>query len=105
MAMPRPAISRISVATMGWIFSLETRKPFHTPHRAQTSTAIRQAGSSGILAVPSPAPPIREQQMAPEMAMTEPWEMSMPPVAMTKVMPMDKITRIEARLRMSIMRP
>lgn len=52
MAMPRPAVIRIRVATMGWMFSLDTRKPFHTPQTAQTATAMRQAGSRGIWAVP-----------------------------------------------------
>ena len=30
-AMPRPATIKTRVATIGWMFALDTSKPFHTP--------------------------------------------------------------------------
>ena len=47
--MPRPATIRISVATMGWMPSTATRKPFQSPHRSPAASA------SGI-AAPRPQP-------------------------------------------------
>ncbi len=40
-AMPRPAIIRISVATIGWIRKNATSMPFHRPHTMATTSDTR----------------------------------------------------------------
>ena len=87
-AMPRPAVIKIMVATMGCTFSLATKKPFQAPHKAPTARAMATAArvfppKPGRMRIST-----MEQASAPEMAMTEPTEMSVPPVASTMVMPM-----------------
>ena len=41
-AMPRPATIRISVATIGWMPSTATRKPFHSPQSKPGAERGRQ---------------------------------------------------------------
>ena len=103
--IPRPAVSRIMVATMGCTLSFATRKPFHAPQSAPTSRASTTATPT------LPPRPARmrsstiEQARAPEIAMTEPTEMSVPPVARTMVMPMARTTYLLPLRRISIRRP
>jgi hypothetical protein len=40
-AIPRPAIIKISVATMGCMSKYATRMPFQRPHNAPTPIAMR----------------------------------------------------------------
>ena len=37
-AMERPAVNRMSVATIGWILKYATRAPLNAPNRADTIT-------------------------------------------------------------------
>ncbi len=46
-AIPRPAIIKISVATIGWIFMYATRKPFHSPNSVATSSVTTITSHSG----------------------------------------------------------
>ena len=95
-ATPRPATIRISVATNGWILRMATRTPFHNPARmpepkAASSTTGRLCPATVIAAV-----------VAPAMAITAPTERSMPPVAITSVIPIANSATGAARLRISI---
>ncbi len=101
--MPRPATFRISVATMGETPTTATSMPFQQPRTAETASATRRQTARGVRAV-WPGPSICAT-IAPEMARMEPTEISVPPVAMTSVMPMERIIRVAALLMMSITRP
>ena len=71
-AMPRPATIRIRVATIGWMPSTATRKPFHSPQTrpapsaAASTTGTRMAVGDRLAAT------------APQIAMTAPTDRSMP---------------------------
>ena len=54
-AIPRPAVNKIKVATIGWIFIFATKNPFHIPHNTDTTSPIRIAAIQGIAYV-SPLP-------------------------------------------------
>ncbi len=104
-ATPRPASMSTSVATIGWMPSTETRKPFHAPSTSETSSAKATATST----VPTPPgsgdPSMMVRATAPETAITAPTDRSIPRVAMTIVMP--SATSINGALlrRMSIRAP
>ena len=105
IAMPRPAVIRISVAMIGWMPRTATRNPFHTPISSESPSAASTAtattpGSSGF-----GEPRMIEQATAPAIAQIEPTERSMPRVAITRVMPTAMIS-VGAPLRtMSITLP
>ena len=90
-ATPRPATIRISVATKGWILRTATRMPFHNPASAANSTTGRLCPATVI-----------EAAVAPAIAITAPTDRSMPPVAITSVMPIASSATGAARLRISI---
>lgn len=95
-AMPRPATIRISVATIGWMRRIETRKPFHRPQTSPMPSAKRTATGAECPAWTLAA------ATAPQIAMIAPTERSMPRVAMTSVMPMASSATGAPRFRMSI---
>ena len=100
--MPRPAIIRISVATIGWIRTYATRTPFHRPHSdgddqrhhdddRHRREAVRRVADDRA-DVPRRLTPtirgsIRMHATEAEIAMTAPTDRSTPPVAMTSVIP------------------
>jgi hypothetical protein len=104
-ASPRPATIRISVAMIGCRPTTETRKPFQTPSSSARPSAIAQATSTPDRLPWSSSPAMCRQASAPATDITEPTDRSMPPVAMTRVMP--TATRISGALsrRMSIRLP
>jgi len=108
-ATPRPATSRISVATMGCMPTSETSTPFHIPKSVATASAPSITTGIGNLGTCAPestsSPPMRVAATAAEMATTAPTEMSMPWVAITSVSPMAMIIRGDARFRMSTRLP
>ena len=98
-ATPRPATIRMSVATIGCTPNRATSRPLAEP---ATSPVIRAAVSvSG-----RPVPDLSSMaHVAPEIATTEPTDKSMPPVAMTSVMPSATNMVREPWVRMSIGTP
>ncbi|MNT76917.1 hypothetical protein D3C72_2159770 [compost metagenome] len=46
-AIPRPATMSTSVATMGWMSSTATRKPFQRPQARPTASAAATATGAG----------------------------------------------------------
>ena len=86
-AMPRPATIRTSVAMIGWMPRIATRMPFQSPSAMLSPKARAIATSTPPVEFWSPRWLIIRQLNAPEMATTEPTLRSMPPVAMTTVMP------------------
>ncbi len=86
-ATPRPATMMISVAMIGWMPIRATRKPFHRPQTTAASSPMPMASSTADRALWSAWSLMYEQVRAPVMATTAPTERSMPPVAMTRVMP------------------
>lgn len=105
-ATPRPATIRIRVAMIGCMPMPATSRPFHAPHRVATASAPATATPIGRRVVaPSTEPPIIQAATAAEIATTAPTEMSMPRIAITRVMPSDTRISGAARLRMSIRLP
>ena len=84
---------------------MATSKPFQRPQRIPIPTEASIASSIGVSATPSPRPPIRVQTTAAEIATTAPTEISMPLVAITRVMPRERITKELERVRISIILP
>jgi len=83
---------------MGWIFALETKKPFHNPQAVPAAKFAKTIKGNGVLeaswvkisfeinSLPK-AGFINTAPMAADMAMTAPTERSTPPVAITIVIP------------------
>src|SRR6185437_10398951 len=86
-AMPRPATIRMRVAMIGWTPMRATRKPFQSPKTEHAASASTTATSTPTTELWSLWRSMYQQAMAPAMAITAPTERSMPPVAMTSVMP------------------
>jgi len=87
IAIPRPAVIRISVAMIGWMPTTETRNPFHTPVTSATAIA-RQTAIRTVERLPgSGALAMYVHATAPAMATTAPTDRSMPRVAITRVIP------------------
>ena len=86
MAIPRPAVIRISVATMGWIPRMATNAPFHRPRATATPRASTIAVAT-VATLPGVGEPrITAQDKAPAIAHTAPTDRSIPRVAITRVM-------------------
>ena len=84
------------MATNGWIFSTATRMPFHSP--ASAPAPSEASSTTGRLC---PATVI-EAAVAPAIAITAPTDRSIPPVAITSVMPIASSATGAARLRISM---
>jgi len=97
-AMPRPATIRIRVATIGWMRSTATRKPFHRPHNTPTPSAAPSATGTECVST-------RLAATAPAIAMTAPTDRSMPRVAITSTMPSDSSATGAPRLKTSTRLP
>ena len=98
----------MSVATIGWIFSLETRNPLKHPIKIPTASAARNPRSNGLAnSVAALSPPDRMlQHTAALTAIMAPTEMSVPAEEdTTSVIPIARITSSEARLMISMMYP
>ena len=111
-AMPRPATISTSVATIGWMPQPAVRKPFQMPQIVATASASRIASMNAVTSAPSPANTKTSRDMtmteaaaAPAIAITEPTEMSTPPVAMTGVMPVARMTTLLLWFKMSMRLP
>ena len=87
IAMPRPAVIRISVAMIGWIPRTATRKPFHRPSTRRQSQRGHDADGDRPHRVRVGEPRMIEHATAPAIAQIEPTDRSIPRVAMTRVMP------------------
>lgn len=106
--IPRPAVYRIKVATIGWMFSFATRKPLNTPHNADAASAANIATIIGAASeLTDTSPPERIwQHTAAATAITAPTLMSCPPdAAVTSVIPTARITNSDARLITSTIYP
>ena len=110
--MARPAVKKIRVATMGWIFIFATRKPLNRPHRpataipAITPTKIGVCSSLSSRTCVTPKPASSMQHRLPARLITEPTEISVPAEAdTTSVMPMARMAASLPRLRISMIRP
>ena len=83
------------------MFNLDTKKPLNAPHNAEAPRAASIAspiGAASSFTETSPPAKIR-QQTAAETAITAPTLISCPPdAAVTRVIPMARITNSEARL-------
>ena len=104
-AIPRPATIRIMVATMGCILILATRKPFHSPQSTPAATAAQMATATLPPTAGKRLPLIILHATAPLMAITEPTEISVPPVASTMVIPAARIISLLPFRMISITRP
>ena len=97
---------------MGCMPTPATSSPFHAPHSAAVPSAAARASAIGTRVIGTVWPltmsswsPISSTATAPAMATTAPTEMSMPRVAMTRVMPSATIASGAARLTMSTRLP
>ena len=87
-ATPRPAVINTRVATIGWIPTTVTRKPFQTPPRAASNSPIPTPTSTVTTAFGWAAESMNVAAAAPAIAATAPTDKSMPRVEMTRVIPM-----------------
>ncbi len=99
-AMPRPATMRISVAMIGCTPNRLTSRPLKSPAAAATRIASTTAMITRPTEFWSEASVITRQATAPEMAMTAPTDRSMPPSAITTVMPRETSRIGVAKYRM-----
>ena len=102
--MPRPAVNKINVATIGWMLSFATKNPLKAPHNAEANSAATTPKASGAAnASTDTFPPDNIwQQTAAATAITAPTLISCPPeAAVTNVMPPANITSSEARFTIS----
>ncbi len=104
-ARPRPATMRISVVMIGCMPAPATRKPFHAPSSEQSARVTPAAASTPPAEFWSGRSLIRRHASAPAIATTEPTDRSMPPVAMTRVMPSATRIRGAPNLAMSTRLP
>ena len=105
LAIPRPASIMIKVVMNGWRRTTETRNPENAPQ----STPTRRARSTATIAAPALD---GEGELtrnciatAPETAITEPTERSMPLVAITSVMPREIIRIGGTKIKRSMIGP
>src|SRR4051794_487238 len=103
-AMPRPAMNSTNVATIGWMRKRVTIQPLNRPNRPAISTGTTKA---------RPTPTYRFGNgnswprkiigaTAPEIAISEPTDRSMPPVAITSVMPTATMTMVATWVRFTL---
>ena len=94
-AMPRPEMNRISVAMIGCTRSTATMTPLNSPQAIATTsgTAIAAAIPKAGFACPKSDWKISGAR-APASAITAPTDRSMPPVAITSVMPIATIAMV-----------
>src|SRR3954447_3378770 len=102
--MPRPAMKRIKVAMIGWIRKRVISQPLKMPRMPVMTTGTTkakamasQSGRPGTM-----LPRKIKGASAPEMAMSEPTERSMPPVAITSVMPTPTMTVVQTWVRFTL---
>ncbi|CAM3207405.1 hypothetical protein DESA109040_02780 [Deinococcus saxicola] len=102
-AMPRPAIYRTSVATIGCNFSRVTNRPFSTPKAPATSTGTIKASTipshcalakAGFRKISGASTPL--------IAIREPTDRSTPPVAITSVMPIATMMMVATCVRLTL---
>ena len=104
-ASPRPATIRISVATIGWMPTTATSVPFQTPSAVDSASAAAIATSTPVTLAWSSRRLMSRQAIAPEIATIAPTERSMPPVAITAVIPSATSIGGAPKRRMSIRLP
>ena len=87
--MPRPAMNRISVATMGWMPNRDTSHPLNSPSSPATPIAatIARVTASAVLPTGTTCPRKIIGASTPEIAISDPTDRSIPPVAITRFMP------------------
>src|SRR5918997_3153680 len=102
--MPRPGMNRTRVAMIGWMRRRVMSQPLNQPSAAATRT-----GTTNASAMPMAGwgrgkslPRKISGASAPAMAMSAPTERSMPPVAMTRVMPTATITMAQTWVRLTL---
>jgi hypothetical protein len=99
---PRPAMNITSVPTIGCTWKRVMNQPLNSP-----STPATPIGTTKASASPSPgwARPNGLRKIngakAPAIAISEPTERSMPPVAMTSVMPTETMTMVATWVRLT----
>ena len=104
-ASPRPAVMRISVATIGWMPTMATRAPFQTPSAVVSASAAAMATRTPPVLDWSSSRLMMRQAVAPEIATSAPTERSIPPVAITAVIPSATSIAGAPKRRMSIRLP
>ena len=91
-AIERPAVNKISVATIGWILKYATNTPLNTP---QSIAAIHPTKNATIIGAPLEPLSIRSTTL-PLTAIVAPTLISWPPeAAVTKVIPIARIASSE----------
>ena len=75
------------VATIGWMPTTATSIPFHTPRAVVSASATVMAPSTPATLFWFERSLIRTHAVAPEIATSAPTDRSMPPVAITIVIP------------------
>ena len=88
-AMPRPATSMPSVATMGCTRATATTVPLNAPTSTPATTANSIATPIEAPSPPSPGASTKRASTALAIAMMAPTERSTPPVPITSAMPSD----------------
>ena len=103
-ATPRPAMNRISVATMGWMRYRVTSQPLNQP-----SAPVARIGSAKASATPANGsgngnslPKKMSGASVPAIAISAPTDRSIPPVAITSVMPTPTITVAHTCVRLML---
>ena len=93
-AMPRPAMNSTSVATIGWMRSRVISQPLNQPKQPAASTGSTKASATPTVGADAGNSLPRKiiGASAPAIAISEPTDRSMPPVAMTSVMPTPTMT-------------
>src|SRR4051794_25902722 len=102
-AMPRPAMNRTSVPMIGWMRKRVISQPLKSPNRpaARTGRTKASAVPTAGAGIGNRLPPKIKGASAPLIAMREPTERSMPPVAMTSVMPTPTTTMVQTWVRLT----
>src|SRR4051812_34164325 len=102
--MPRPAMKSTSVAMIGWIRKRVTSQPLNQPSSPATRTGTTKARAMPMTGwgrgISLPRKIIGAS--APAMAMSAPTDRSIPPVAMTRVIPTPTITMVQTWVRLTL---
>ena len=101
--MPRPAMNITSVPTIGWTWKRVMNQPLNPPSNPATATGTTKARMSPRAGWATPNG-LRKMSgaSAPAIAISEPTERSMPPVAITSVMPTETMTMVATWVRLTL---
>ena len=105
LARPRPVIIMINVVMKGWRPTTDTSRPLMAPRSTVTSRDSPSAVSTAPVDPEWAADARNSIDTAPDTAISEPTDRSMPAVAITRVMPMAIMSTGALPRRMSIREP